>query len=57
MKASASMKLSKVGLIIIILEAVQYLQLGDEVWEYRGTIKLKTGEIETVTTVKGEVGC
>jgi hypothetical protein len=47
----------KAGLILIILEAVQYEQVGDEVWEYRGTIKLKTGEIETVTNVKGKVGC
>ena len=47
----------KAGLILIILEAVQYNQIGDEVWEYRGTIKLKTGEREITTAVKGEVGC
>jgi len=47
----------KAGEIIITLEAEQYKQLGDELWEYRGTIQIRNEGNESFITIKGEIGC
>ena len=47
----------KAGALIITLEAEQYKQLGDELWEYRGTIQTGKEGKESIIAIKGEVGC
>lgn len=47
----------KAGAMIITLEAEQYKQLGDELWEYRGTIQTGKEGKESIIAIKGEVGC